>query len=92
MESLTNPVEEKKFFIDGVQVTKEESAVVTPPEDAIDLTPEELADMTSHTITQEDIDNNPGIGDDLEVGDEVFLPQVDFGADAPSDAAPEASN
>jgi len=91
MESATNPVDEKKFFVDGVEVTREEA------ESASGTTLDPTAGMETHTITQEDIDANPGIEEDVAVGDEVFLPSPEsveeFGSlEEAIDAAPESSN
>lgn len=36
----------------------------------------EMDGMVKHIITQEDIDANPGMEEDLKVGDEVFLPKL----------------
>lgn len=44
----------------------------------------EVGKMAPHTITEEDIENNPGIENDVQVGDEVLLPSVED-EDAPSD-------
>jgi hypothetical protein len=32
------------------------------------------AQTVTHVVTQQDLDNNPGVGTDLKVGDEVTLP------------------